>query len=191
MSGQLMTSRRSLLAGAVAMAASPVGCAHQAISIAFPAFDDLKDSLPETLPQPHLVLEILAEVGEAYSLGEGPHGEQRIVPITGGHFRGSGLSGVVLPGGADRQLVRGDGIRELDATYELKAEDGTLIMVRNRALVDAQRAPAGWDRYVRSVVQLVVPKGRHDWLNRRVVVGTLHSMRPAKPLVLLRFYVLE
>jgi hypothetical protein len=187
----LITSRRSVLAGAMAMAVAPVACAQQGPAGSYPTFDELGARLPETLPQPRTALEVLAEVGEAYSLGQGPTGERRIVPIIGGQFRGESLSGVVLPGGADRQLIRADGIRELDATYELKAEDGTVVMVRNRAIVDAQQAPEGWDRYVRSVVELIVPKGPHDWLNRRVIVGTLHSMRPARPLVLLRFYVVE
>jgi hypothetical protein len=186
-----ITSRRSVLAGAMAMAVAPMACAQQSMAGSYPTFDELGTRLPQILPQLRIALEVLAEVGEAYSLGQGPTGERRIVPIIGGQFRGESLSGVVLPGGADRQLIRVDGIRELDATYELKADDGTVVMVRNRVIVDAHQAPEGWDRYVRSVVELIVPKGPHDWLNRRVIVGTLHSMRPARPLVLLRFYVVE
>ena len=56
------------------------------------------------------------------SMGRGPAGERYIIPITGGTFEGPrGLRGTVLPGGADRQLWRPDGVRELDALYEMAA----------------------------------------------------------------------
>jgi len=166
-------------------------CAQADRTETYPSFDGMTETLPEAPIGFSLALEVLAEVGEAYSIEEGPNGARRIVPIIGGSFRGSGLTGVVLPGGADRQTVRADGVRELDAIYELRADDGSIIMVHNRAIVDAVEPPDGQDRYVKSVVTLTVPKGRHDWLNRRLIIGTLHSMRPEKPLVLLRFYVVE
>jgi len=46
------------------------------------------------------------ETGVPLSVGVGPLGERRIIPITGGRFEGERLSGDVLPGGADWQLVR-------------------------------------------------------------------------------------
>lgn len=186
-------SRRSLLAGTIAASVIvPAACAHaEAHGAHYPSFAELAEQLPQTDIQFVLALEVLAEVGEAFTVGEGPTGTRRVVPIIGGTFKGDGLSGRVLPGGADRQLIRADGIRELDATYELQADDGTYIMVRNRAIIDADQPPENWGRYVRSVVKLTVPEGPHDWLNRRLLVGTLHSMRPERPLVLLRFYVVE
>ena len=48
-------------------------------------------------------------------LGETPLGRRRIIGITGGTFSGPRLSGKVLPGGADWQLVRADGVACLDA----------------------------------------------------------------------------
>ena len=48
-------------------------------------------------------------------LGETPQGRRRIIGITGGRFCGERLSGRVLPGGADWQLVRADGVADLDA----------------------------------------------------------------------------
>ena len=49
--------------------------------------------------QPLLKAEIT--LAPAQEVGETPHGRRRIVPITGGSFRGERLSGRVLPGGAD------------------------------------------------------------------------------------------
>jgi hypothetical protein len=83
----------------------------------------------------------------------------------------------VLPGGADRQLLRPDGVKELDALYEMETHDGAAITVRNRVLVD-DPSPDG--RYARSVLQLTAPDGPHAWLNRRVFVGTLASLRPQR-----------
>jgi hypothetical protein len=65
-------------------------------------------------------------------LGDTPQGRRRIIGITGGRFAGARLSGRVLPGGADWQVIRADGVAELDARYTLEASDGALIYVRNR-----------------------------------------------------------
>ncbi|MFM1815995.1 MAG: hypothetical protein RLZ98_2690 [Pseudomonadota bacterium] len=145
---------------------------------------------PDDAITPTLVLSVVARVGETIEVGEGPDGVRRIVPILGGTFSGSGLRGVVLPGGADRQRIRADGVRELDAVYELRTDDGVILMVHNQVLVDAERPPKGQQRYARSVVRVTAPKGPYDWLNRRLLVGTLTSLRPAQPYVLLRFYAL-
>ena len=62
-------------------------------------------------------------------LGETPQGRRRIINITGGSFRGERLSGKVLPGGADWQVIRADGVADLDARYTLEPTDGALIYV--------------------------------------------------------------
>src|SRR3989344_8807698 len=74
-----------------------------------------------------LVYEALVDVGPTVSLGGGACGERRIVNITGGEFNGPRIRGKVLPGGADRQLVRVDGVLLLDALYEIQANDGTVL----------------------------------------------------------------
>ena len=138
-------------------------------------------------PEARLAWEAQVDIGERQSLGQGPRGERFIVPILGGSCEGPRLRGTVLPGGADRQLLRADGVKELDALYELQTDDGAVITVRNRVLIDESATPA---RYARSVLQLSAPAGPHDWLNRRVFVGTLHSLRPARAAVCIRVYEL-
>ena len=64
-------------------------------------------------------------------LGASPLGRRRIINITGGTFRGERLSGKVLPGGADWQVIRSDGVADLDARYTLETADGALIYVHN------------------------------------------------------------
>jgi hypothetical protein len=102
---------------------------------------DLATGIPLVPPRAEFLYEAIAEIGPAISLGASPFGERRIVNILGGRFAGPRLAGAVLAGGADRQLVRADGITELDALYDMQTDDGAIITVNNRVLIDA-RAPS-------------------------------------------------
>jgi hypothetical protein len=104
-------------------------------------------------------------------LGESKRGERRVVPITGGTFEGPGIRGEVLPGGADWQLVRPDGVLELYARYLLRTHDGVLIQVVNRVL---SRHTPGEEPYRRSVIDLEVPlDSPYAHLNDYMFLGTL------------------
>lgn len=139
-------------------------------------------------PRAEFAYEAVVEVAPRQSLGASALGERFIVPILGGRFEGPRLRGTVLAGGADRQLLRPDGIKELDALYEMQADDGTVITVHNRVVIDERVQP---ERYARSVVQLRAPEGPHEWLNRRVFVGTLQSLQPQRAAVRITVYELR
>ncbi|WP_233561048.1 DUF3237 domain-containing protein [Sorangium cellulosum] len=72
-------------------------------------------------------------LGGSISVGASKRGTRNIIPITGGTVTGgmllSGLSGSVLPGGADYQLIGASTV--LDARYALASKDGEVIVVRN------------------------------------------------------------
>ncbi|WP_437991745.1 DUF3237 domain-containing protein [Sorangium sp. So ce145] len=72
-------------------------------------------------------------LGSSVSVGASKRGTRNIIPITGGTVTGgtllSGLSGTVLPGGADYQLIGSTTV--LDARYALSSKDGEVIVVRN------------------------------------------------------------
>ena len=86
----------------------------------------------------------------------------------------------MLPGGADRQLLRPDGVKLLDALYEMQTDDGAVLTVHNRVLIDdVPPAP----RYARSTVKITAPEGPHAWLNRRLFVGTLTPLMPERQAV--------
>lgn len=125
-------------------------------------------------------------------LGRSALGERFIVPIVGGRFWGGpgheNLRGRVLPGGADRQLLRADGIKELHALYEMQTDDGAVITVDNRVLIDDRVQPV---RYALSHLHVSAPDGPHGWLNRRVFAGTLQVLRPAREAVLVRGWLLD
>ena len=115
-------------------------------------------------------------------LGDTPHGRRRVIAITGGSFRGEKLAGRVLAGGADWQLVRGDGVAELDARYTLETEDRALIYVRNFGYRHGpaeviQRLAAGEAvdpalYYMRTTPRFETGAERYRWLNRLICVAT-------------------
>ena len=78
--------------------------------------------------------EVHVQVGPPLEIGPTVRGTRRIVPILGGTFEGAELSGRVLPGGADWQIIHPDGFSELDTRYTLEAESGDLIYVQNRGI---------------------------------------------------------
>lgn len=128
------------------------------------------------------VLEARVTVAAPLELGDTPYGRRRVIHITGGRFSGPRLRGTVVPGGADWQVIRPDGVTELTALYELKTDDGVLIHVTNRGLRHGpaevmQRLargeavdPAAY--YFRTTPVFEAPSGAYEWLNRSIFVAT-------------------
>jgi hypothetical protein len=87
-------------------------------------------------PPPPLVpmCRILCDVGALVTLGPGPHGERRYVPLGGGTVSGPEFNGTVVPGGVDWQVLRADGALDIAAHYVLRADDGGLVEVESRGL---------------------------------------------------------
>jgi hypothetical protein len=77
------------------------------------------------------------QVAAPVELGEVPRGRRRIINITGGTFEGPNVRGKVLPG-ADWQIVRADGLAELDTRYLLQTDGGSLVYIQNAGI---RRAP--------------------------------------------------
>lgn len=178
------TDRRHLLgAGAgLAMLGTASGSLAAAADEAPPP---LEPDVPLQPPRTEFTYEAMVDIGAPITIGEAPLGKRFMVPIMGGTFAGPNIRGKVLPGGADRQLLRRDGVKLLDALYELQADDGAIITVRNRVLIDA---PPGRPRYAFSTLDITAPEGAHEWLNRSVFVGTLHPLPPERKAVLIRVF---
>ena len=73
------------------------------------------------------IFRIRAELGEMQHFGQTPYGERRVIDITGGTVEGPRVNGRILPGGADWQIVRADGVIDLDARYTIECEGGGLL----------------------------------------------------------------
>ena len=129
-----------------------------------------------------LLLQARITLAAPRELGDTPRGRRRIIEITGGSFSGLRLSGRVLPGGADWQIVRADGVAYLDARYTLETADGALIYVENRGYRHGprdviERLARGEDvdpalYYMRTTPWFETSDPRYAWLNRIVCVGT-------------------
>jgi hypothetical protein len=95
-------------------------------------------SLPMTaLPSPPALLpmtHIDCEVKTLVTLGPGPYGERRYVPLGSGTVRGPELNGTLVEGGVDWQVNRGDGVLDIAAHYVIRADDGALIEVQSNGL---------------------------------------------------------
>jgi hypothetical protein len=149
------------------------------------------------LPTPKLEFIFAADVtvDPALDLGDVAKGGRRIVPITGGEFSGPEIRGEVMPGGADWQVLRGDGVAELEARYTLRTDDGALIYVRNHALrhgpaevmaaLAAGRQVDPGSYYFRGATFFETSAVRYTWLTRHIIVCTGHR-EPAG--VTLRFF---
>jgi len=115
-------------------------------------------------------------------LGDAPLGRRRIIGITGGSFAGPRLSGKVLPGGADWQLIRADGVACLDARYTLQTADGALVYVNNKGYRHGppeviERLARGEEvdpalYYMRATPWFETSAPAYAWLNRTICVAT-------------------
>jgi len=154
-------------------------------------------NLQSAAPRLELIFDAHVTVGPAQDLGVFNKGRRRVVPITGGDFSGSDLRGTVLPGGADWQLVRSDGVAELEARYTLRTDDGASIYVHNHALrhgpaevmeaLAAGREADPGSYYFRGAAFFETSADRYAWMARHIIVCT-GEREPAS--VKLKFYKL-
>ena len=95
--------------------------------------DDI-DRFIATAPGLRFAFAIKARVAPIQDLGQTARGHRRIIDILGGEVQGPRLSGEILPGGADWQIVRPDGTIEVVARYTIRAKSGALVYVQNDGL---------------------------------------------------------
>jgi hypothetical protein len=127
------------------------------------------------------LFDLRIEVAPPFIIPGGPHGERRHIPILGGDFSGERLSGNLLPGGADFQLLRADRAAELDVRMSLQTNDGAIIHLKGTGLRHGpaavlERLAKGEtvDRseyYFRQTMFFEAPSGAYDWLNRIIGIG--------------------
>lgn len=112
---------------------------------------------------------------------EGPLGKRLFIPVTGGSFCGDRLSGVVQAGGSDFQLIRQDGVAELDVRVTLLTDDGVTIQLKGHGLRHTTpevfaRIMSGdevdpSDYYFREALFFEAPAGKYEWLNRVLAIA--------------------
>jgi hypothetical protein len=122
------------------------------------------------------IFTINAELEAITALGRTPYGERRVINILGGSVSGPRLTGRILPGGADWQIIRGDGAAEIKARYTIESDAGALILVTSEGLrhgpPDVIARLAQGDKvdprlyYFRTVMRFETADPAVDWLNR-------------------------
>jgi hypothetical protein len=139
---------------------------------------------PKTASPPALqfALELRAQLGAPLEVGTVPGGRRRIVQVLGGTFEGSGLKGRILAGGGDWQMVRADGLAELDTRYTLETDDGKVIYIQNAGIRHAspevtarlmKGEPVDPSQvYFRTVPKFETSAPELAWLMRSIFVGT-------------------
>lgn len=134
------------------------------------------------VPALKLLYTSMVTIAAPLALGATPHGERRIINITGGSFAGPLLSGRILPGGADWQIVRSDGVAEVEARYTLETDDGALIYVSNwgyrHGPEEVMRRLSSGDQvdpqeyYFRTAPKFETAAAGYGWLNGIICVAT-------------------
>jgi len=150
-------ARRTLLQGGLVVAGGfIIGSAVAADLPAPPAHN----------PAVEFAFSIFATIGGVLAVGNTATGQIRAIPITGGEVVGKNIAGRVIPGGADWQRTRSDGVTEIEATYALEMADKTMVKVVNRGLIVP--AASGGPAYFRTAVEFNAPNGVWQWLNEAI-----------------------
>ena len=88
------------------------------------------------IPTPELIhtADLVVHVATPIEVGRIAGNLRRMIPIASGKVIGPKLFGKVLPGGADYQMLRSDGVSELEARYVIELQEGGLVYVENRGI---------------------------------------------------------
>ena len=121
------------------------------------------------------VFRIHAELAEILQFGQTPYGERRVIDITGGRVEGR-IQGRILPGGADWQIGRRDGVSDIQARYSIETDAGGRILVNSEGLRHGpaavmERLARGENvdpslYYFRTVMRFETADPPSAWLNR-------------------------
>jgi hypothetical protein len=126
--------------------------------------------------------DVTIQVGQPIAVGETPEGLRRVVPILGGQIKGPRLSGIILPAGADYQLIRPDGYTTLDARYVARLGDGAMIYIVNTGvrfgppevmarITKGESVDPGLV-YFRTTPRFETASPAHQWLTRPIFLAT-------------------
>ncbi len=82
------------------------------------------------------IMRISVKIAEPEIVGPTGRGKLQVIPIVGGTFTGAKINGTVVPGGADWNTTRYDGLTHVFAKYLLETSDGEFIAIENEGLID-------------------------------------------------------
>jgi hypothetical protein len=148
----------------------------------------MNTSPPALIP----MCQIRCEVGALVTLGSGPYGERRYVPLGGGTVQGPELDGTLVEGGVDWQVARADGVLDIAAHYVIRTTDGALVEVQSTGLrhgppevmarLARGEAVGAHEYFFRTLVRFTT--GHADWLHLNRVMALAVGQREARLVVL-------
>ena len=146
--------------------------------------DALPDVLRRVETQPLFVMRL--NVRKLQIVGPAPGGLRRVGVVFGGSFTGERLSGKVLDGGNDWQIVRADGSTTLDVRLVLQAADGATIAMTYRGIrrgaadivarIEAGEVVDPSSYYFRIAPFFETSSAQYGWLNGVVAIGIGHRL---------------
>jgi hypothetical protein len=141
------------------------------------------DPEPQAAPRLEFAFALRVNFAQRLKVGLLPAGCGRgLTSVAGGEIAGPKLNGKVVPNsGGDWPSYWPNGAVEFTAQYLLQADDGTLIVIKNRgfryappdvtARMERLEPVDPGEYYMRLSPFFEAPQGPHDWLNRTVFVG--------------------
>ena len=133
-------------------------------------------------PKLEFAFQLKIKVASALEMGVIPAGTRRVIPITGGSFEGPAIKGTIAPGGYDWQIIRNDGVADLDARYVLTTDDGAFITIINKGLrhgpKEVMQKLAKGEKvdpslyYFRSIPSFETSETKYDWLTKSIFLAT-------------------
>jgi Protein of unknown function (DUF3237) len=139
-------------------------------------------SFGQDAPRLEFFCELNVTLASPIVVGETSHGTRRIINITGGNVSGPQIKGEILNGGADWQMLRKDGVTEVEAHYQFRTDDGVIIYIKNIGLrvatpEVAARIAKGEDvdaslYYFRTLPRFEATAGKYAWVNDTMFICT-------------------
>lgn len=128
------------------------------------------------LLEAELIMELRVDCPERLVVGANDWGYLKAIMISGGYFHGK-INGTVVPGGADWNMGYGgdsdDTIKSntVFAKYLLKTDDDVYIAIENLGY----KSKIHENSYIATMPSFHAPKGKYEWLNYGVYVGSLQG----------------
>jgi hypothetical protein len=88
----------------------------------------------QAIPSLRPAFDVEAVVAPPIEVGDTTLGARRMIPILSGRVSGARLSGRLLEGGVDYQLIRADGLAEIHARYIIETDSGARVYVENTGI---------------------------------------------------------
>lgn len=128
--------------------------------------DNLPDALKSGSTRPLFVTRL--DVRTMLIVGATPGAFRRIGVVPGGSFAGERLSGEVLDGGSDWQVVRNDGATRLNVRLVLKTDDDALICMTYQGVRHGPPDVVDKSKRARKLIRL------------RITFASIHCSRPPR-----------